>query len=103
MKAYLEVEMPKCCYDCFALNDSGDYHYCRITGEQRGYTFNARQDRMPHCPMMPINPTNPCDTCGVGWGRISTDGCESCHSNCSKFIEYIRASELWTTIEVKKN
>lgn len=44
-------DMPKCCYDCFALDDYGDYPRCRITGEQRGYTFDTSSTRMDKCPL----------------------------------------------------
>lgn len=47
------VDMPKCCDDCWALDDSGDYPMCRITGEQRGYTFRTREKRMDKCPLSP--------------------------------------------------
>lgn len=47
------VDMPKCCADCWALDDSGDYPMCRITMEQRGYTFRTREKRMDKCPLSP--------------------------------------------------
>ena len=53
-KAILVIDMPKCCYECFALNDNGDYPVCLITHEQRGYTFRTREYRMDKCPLKPI-------------------------------------------------
>ena len=44
-------DMPKCCEECFALDDDGDYPRCRITNEQRGYTFDAFSKRMDRCPL----------------------------------------------------
>lgn len=32
----------------------------------------------------------PCTNCGVGWARISTQGCASCHDDCEKLREYYR-------------
>lgn len=49
-KAILVIDMPNCCEECFALDFRGDYPRCMITDEQRGYTFNTRARRMPHCP-----------------------------------------------------
>ena len=43
--------MPKCCDECFALDYNGDYPRCRITNEQRGYTFDIRNRRMDKCPL----------------------------------------------------
>lgn len=44
--------MPKCCDECFALDESGDYPMCRITGECRGYNFPTRSQRMDNCPLV---------------------------------------------------
>lgn len=50
------MEMRSACggeTDCFALDESGDYPMCRITGETRGYTFPVRERRMNNCPLRP--------------------------------------------------
>ena len=47
----IDVSMPKCCDECFALDDNGDYPFCLISKDQRGYTFNVRKNRMPSCPL----------------------------------------------------
>lgn len=52
----IDIEMPQCCADCFALDESGDYPHCRISHEQRGYTFDVTQKRMPSCPMKDNEP-----------------------------------------------
>ena len=46
-----KYDPPKTCGDCFALDESGDYPFCRITGETRGYNFNADFHRMDRCPI----------------------------------------------------
>lgn len=46
------MEMPMVCDDCWALDEYGDYPRCRITGEQRGYNFRIREQRMEHCPIV---------------------------------------------------
>ena len=51
MAVLIDIDIPTCCADCFALDESGDYPYCRISHETRGYTFNVRQNRMPSCPL----------------------------------------------------
>ena len=52
-KAILMIDMPSCCYECFALDDNGDYLVCLITQEQRGYTFKTRERKMDSCPLRP--------------------------------------------------
>ena len=54
----VRMEMPKSCDLCPCLDDYGDYPMCRITGEQRGYTFNIREKRMPDCPIVCALPEN---------------------------------------------
>lgn len=48
------MDMPNCCDRCFALDDNGDYPVCLATQEQRGYTFNIRNQRMDKCPIKPM-------------------------------------------------
>ena len=50
------ADMPAVCDECWALDDSGDYPMCRITQEQRGYTFRSRERRMDKCPLIEILP-----------------------------------------------
>lgn len=50
------MEMPKNCDTCWALDDYGDYPRCRITGEQRGYNFPVRERRMDNCPLIELPP-----------------------------------------------
>lgn len=52
----IDMEMPKCCDECFALDDHGDYPFCLISQDQRGYTFNVRENRMPSCPLKAREP-----------------------------------------------
>lgn len=53
-KAFLVIDMPNCCDECFALDDNGDYPFCLITHEQQGYNFRTREQRMGKCPLQPI-------------------------------------------------
>ena len=53
-KAILVIDMPSCCDECFALDDNGDYPFCIITQEQRGYNFRTREQKMDRCPLKPI-------------------------------------------------
>lgn len=50
-KAILVIDMPKCCYECFAFDDSCDHPMCLATEEIRGYTFRAREQKMDKCPL----------------------------------------------------
>lgn len=52
----IDMPMPKCCDECFALDDHGDYPFCLISKDQRGYNFNAQQNRMPSCPLKAQEP-----------------------------------------------
>lgn len=53
-KAILVIDMPKCCYECFAFDDSCDYPMCLVTEEIRGYTFRSREQKMDKCPLKPV-------------------------------------------------
>lgn len=50
----INMDMPTSCGNCWALDDYGDYPRCRITEEQRGYTFPIREKRMDNCPLIPV-------------------------------------------------
>lgn len=50
----IDMEMPECCDECFALDDYGDYPMCKITSETRGYNFNTREKRMDRCPLVEV-------------------------------------------------
>ena len=52
-KAILVIDMPECCAACRFLNDSHDYRECIVTGETKGYTFRAREQKMDRCPLKP--------------------------------------------------
>lgn len=71
-KAILVTDMPKCCAECFALDDNGDYPFCLITQEQRGYTFRTREQKMDRCPFKPL----PEKICGND--PIYEDGWNNC-------------------------
>ena len=58
------MKMPKACSECWALDDSGDYPVCRITGNIIGYTFKYREQRMPSCPLGELEQLKPCPFCG---------------------------------------
>ena len=49
-----DMEMPKSCDNCWALDDYGDYPRCRITEEQRGYNFPIKEKRMRNYPLIPV-------------------------------------------------
>lgn len=52
-KAILVIDMPSCCYECFAFDDNGDHPMCLVTEECRGYRFRAREEKMDKCPLQP--------------------------------------------------
>lgn len=57
-KAVLVIDMPKCCDECFALDENGDYPSCVITQKQQGYTFKTREQRMENCPLKTFKERN---------------------------------------------
>lgn len=50
-KAVYIMDMPMCCDDCVFLDGSGDYPYCKATGQTKGYTFRVRENKMDKCPL----------------------------------------------------
>ena len=63
----IDIEMPACCEECFALDDNGDYPHCLISHASCGYKFNIRLYRMADCPLEEIDEEkehkNPCEWC----------------------------------------
>ena len=60
----IDIDMPECCDKCFALDERGDYPFCLISQDSRGYNFNIREQRMPSCPLMPLEDARtPCSDC----------------------------------------
>ena len=53
-KAILVIDMPNCCYECFAFDDNGDHAMCLVTEEIRGYRFKPREQKMDKCPLKSI-------------------------------------------------
>ena len=47
----LDCSVPTCCDECPFLDDSGDYPYCRVLQQNRGYTFATMKKRFPNCPL----------------------------------------------------
>lgn len=52
----IDIQMPTCCDECFALDEHGDYPFCLISHDQRGYTFNTHKNKMPTCPLKAHEP-----------------------------------------------
>ena len=52
----IDIPMPSCCDECFALDFSGDYPCCIISEECQGYNFNVYENRMPSCPLKDNEP-----------------------------------------------
>lgn len=80
-KAVLVIDMPSCCDECFALDDNGDYPFCIITQEQRGYTFRTREQKMDRCPLKPMpKKLEGNDSVYYQWGDYE-DGWNHCIDN----------------------
>ena len=47
-----DMDMPSCCGDCQALDDSSDYPMCRFTHETTGYNFEVYDRKMSRCPLV---------------------------------------------------
>ena len=50
----INIPMPGNCYDCPFSDDSGDYPYCWVLHQNRGYSFDRRIKRFPNCPLKPV-------------------------------------------------
>lgn len=55
----IDIALPKCCDECFALDGNRDYPnrdypFCLITQDQRGYTFKTGEMRMSSCPLKEV-------------------------------------------------
>ena len=72
----IDMEMPKCCDECFALDDHGDYPFCLISQDQRGYTFNTKEKRMPTCPLKAQEPSAVHVTAEIYYRKIGN--CPNC-------------------------
>lgn len=98
-----DMEMPKACDSCRFLDDNGDYNVCWATSESVGYTFPAREKRMPHCPLAEAKEPKPyeshaklpCPKCGTPrpetWfgGGMAGVRCRNC------------GLEVWSKTEIK--
>ena len=45
------MQMPSCCNECPMLDDNGDYPFCILTKDQRGYNFDTLSKRMDSCSL----------------------------------------------------
>ena len=50
----INIPMPNNCCDCPFSDDSGDYPYCWVLHQNRGYTFDRRTKRFPNCPLKAV-------------------------------------------------
>ena len=78
----IDMQMPKCCDECFALDDHGDYPYCLISQDQRGYTFNVRENRMPSCPLKAQEPVDEKPRINPNCNGLGYANCEICDYPC---------------------
>ena len=82
----IDMPMPNCCYNCCFSDDNGDYPYCLVLGQSRGYTFDTRTKRFPNCPLKEQEAKYPvCEKCGKKIDHINTsvfsyDGSDSDYS-----------------------
>lgn len=47
----IDIPMPNNCYECKFSDDSGDYPYCWVLHQNRGYKFDRKEKRFPNCPL----------------------------------------------------
>lgn len=51
----IEMPMPNTCGDCPFMDECrGDYPYCTVLQQNRGYTFDVHKKRFPNCPLKPV-------------------------------------------------
>lgn len=51
----IDMKMPEVCGDCPFSDDSGDYPYCWVLHQNRGYSFDRRTKRFPNCPLKSVD------------------------------------------------
>lgn len=51
----IDIKMPKSCGDCHFIDDNGDYPYCLVLQQNRGYTFDVNMKRFPNCPLKEVD------------------------------------------------
>ena len=50
----INMVMPESCGTCKFMDDSGDYPFCRVLLQNRGYSFDVFTKRFPNCPLKPV-------------------------------------------------
>ena len=68
MIAIPNMDKPKKCDECWALDDKYDYPMCLITQEQRGYDFNTMTRVMDFCPLIDIVTCKDCKNSHMTYG-----------------------------------
>lgn len=84
------MQMPSCCNECPMLDDHGDYPFCILTKDQRGYNFDTFSKRMNTCPLEETKIVPPlydfyCNKCGRTYystGIHTTNDYYLINSNC---------------------
>ena len=51
----IDMQMPETCGACKFMDDSGDYPFCRVLSENRGYKFDVFTKRFQNCPLKPVD------------------------------------------------
>lgn len=87
-----DMKMPIACYQCWALDDDGDYPRCRITGEQHGYNFRIYEKRMDKCPLkealIKIGHWIELDSCMTMCSECNNLGCNT--NYCPNYGAYMK-------------
>ena len=77
----IDMKLPSCCDECFALDFSTDYPYCVISKKYEGYNFDTLTKRMPSCPMKDNEPMvltlEEVEQTMTVWGEINGHGFET--------------------------
>lgn len=80
----IDIPMPKNCYDCPFSDDSGDYPYCWVLHQNRGYSFDRRTKRFPNCPLKPAEELKADESCTSArkrtYGPDMSEMCRTTHS-----------------------
>ena len=63
-----KVNLPVCCSDCFALDNSDDYRQCRITKTQKDYRFREQEEKMEDCPLFKVDMSPTIRSCLIDRG-----------------------------------
>lgn len=71
------------------MNKFADFHGYRHAKKVTEHILELLQAESDgRLVVLTIEDIHPCRSCDVGWGGISSEGCDSCENHCARLKEY---------------